>query len=143
MTRLIKTSTSTPHLNCKNKSSDFLVSQPMTINIQNRQHIRLFSPFNSVKAAIFKVLPVLSVPVRSLCLLPSKFTLFRFSVCDLFAISFASFLNYFDALNGYRSLPSPPRPIPSPEPNLIKSQRKCFAKFTNEFKQNQTTMQTT
>ena len=35
-------------------SSDFLVSEPMTINIQNRQHIRLFSPFNSVRAAFLK-----------------------------------------------------------------------------------------
>ena len=54
--RLIKTSTSTPgpHLNCKNQPSDFLVSEPMTINIQNRQHIRPFSPFNSVRAAFLK-----------------------------------------------------------------------------------------
>ena len=35
-------------------SSDFLVSEPMIINIQNRQHIRLFSPFNSVRAAFLK-----------------------------------------------------------------------------------------
>ena len=35
------------------------------------------------------------------------------------------------------------RPIPSPEPNLIKSQQKRFAKFPNEFKQNRTTRQST
>ena len=39
------------------------------------------------------------------------------------------------------SFPPPPLPIPSAKPNLIKSQQKRFAKFTNEFKQNRTTMQ--
>ena len=54
--RLTKTSTSTPgpHLNCKNQPSDSLASEPMTINIQNRQHIRPFSSFNSVRAAFLK-----------------------------------------------------------------------------------------
>ena len=52
----MKTSTSTlgPHLNCKIRQVIFLVSEPMTINIQNRQHIRPFSPFNSVRAAFLK-----------------------------------------------------------------------------------------
>ena len=46
-------------------------------------------------------------------------------------------------IEGPPSPPHPPQPIPSPEPNLIKSQQKCFAKFCDEFKQKQTTMQST
>ena len=35
---------------------DYLVSEPIAINIQNRQHIRSFYPFNSVRAAFSKSL---------------------------------------------------------------------------------------
>ena len=56
------------------------------------------------------------VPVRSLCLLPSKFTLF-FSVF----VTFSRFLSrpfsiILTHLMGTEALPLPPRPIPSPPP---------------------------
>ena len=117
----------------------------MTINIQNRQHIRLFSPFNSVRAAFLKsCLCFLCLYGACVCCHPNL----HFSVSVFVAFSWflsRPLFNYIDALNGYRSpLPSPPpHPIPSPEPNLIKSQQKCFAKFCDEFKPTQTTMQTT
>ena len=81
---------------------------------------------------------MLSVPVGSLIVSIQIYT-FLFSLCDFFAICFATFIYNFDALNKVRS----PRPIPSFEPNLITSQLKCFTKFTDELKQNRTTTQST
>ena len=141
--RLIKTSTSTPgpHLNCKNQPSDFLASEPMTINIQNRQHIRPFSPFNSVRAAFLKSCLCFLCPHGAcVCCYPN---LHSFSVFATFSLFLSRpFLIILTHLMGTEAPPFP-RPIPSPGPNLIKSQQKCFAKFTNEFKQNRTTTQST
>ena len=111
LTRLIITSTSTPHLNCKNQSSDFLVSEPMTINIENRQHIRSFSPFNLVRAAFLKsCLCSLCLYGACVCCHPNL----HFSVSVFVAFSWflsRPFLIILKHLMGTEA-PSPPPPPP-------------------------------
>ena len=118
---------------------DYLVSEPIAINIQNRQHIRSFYPFNSVREAFSKSLRQV---ICALCFRTEPDSCHpnsHFSFQSLrFFLRFLSrpFFIILTHLIRSETPASPPRPIPSSEPNLI-------TKFTDELKQNQTTTQST